>query len=417
MKNRKTNFTIGLLVAGLCCGEMLYAQQLHTAIDPAPESKFYRIEIPQAFRALIGNDLGKLRIKNKQSKQKVPFIIASEETSDPTFKAVASATVNVLKDSLTQVVIVNPSRKAKTAYTLRIANAALQKTFRIEGSNDSSTWFALSNNGQLQLQQQQQQTYVEETLDFPLNDYAYLRILFNDKKAAPLNIQAVGEIITAGTSPEWRRIAGSSFSQKADKAKKQSLISLKLAAQMPVDYIQFHIHRPNQYQREGELYILRESIIKGRKVSSRDTKSTFTLQSGKQNSFPVHDFFASKASIRIDNLDNEALKIDSISLYQAPRYILAELEKGISYELEADSSWSMPQYDLANMNINSAAAGTLGLAAVAIESPRKAPKAKSTFGNYILWLGIGLGIVLVFYFSRGLLKDMNTKEEEPEQKP
>lgn len=419
MKNSKTKIPMLLIAAGLCCGQDVQAQQVQSAITQAPESKFYRLEIPQAFRSVIGNDLGKIRIRNLKKQVEVPFIIARETAQTSSFRPVKQSKTSSIKDSCTILVIENPQKDPKTTYTLRLANAELQKNYSMEGSNDSSAWFAISANEQLQMNRNSEKTHVEETINFPLNDYSYLRLTFNDKKAAPLNILAVGEYITTAGSTAWRRIGQHQFTQKNDKAKKYSLIDLHLAAEMPVDYIAFHIQQPKQFLREGQLYTQEEYIRKGKKLYTDQVKSTFTLQSGKQNSFPVHEFYAAQGYIRLENLDNEPLSIDSISLFQAPLYILADLEKGVSYALLADSSWNMPQYDLAQMEINTAQAPLLSVEELPIRPQIQQVKAtkQSPYGKYILWAGLIAGILLVFFFSRGLLKDIKKGDDQGGQKP
>ena len=121
-------------------------------------------------------------------------------------------------------------------------------------------------------------------------------------------------------------------------------------------------------------------------------------------------FFAKEFIIEIDNQDNPALEIKKINLFQSPVNILTDLKSNENYTLKIDSTWSAPQYDLANSGIdfnqNYPVATISNLEKL---EQSKSKEAEKTFWQtpLFMWICIVLAVAIIGYFAVGLVKDMN----------
>ena len=69
-----------------------------------------------------------------------------------------------------------------------IANYSGSKTYNLSGSNNQKQWFGLVNKGYLYNLQNAENTSVEKVVSFPLCEYKYLKIDFNDSNSLPINV-------------------------------------------------------------------------------------------------------------------------------------------------------------------------------------------------------------------------------------
>lgn len=76
------------------------------------------------------------------------------------------------------------------------------------------------------------------------------------------------------------------------------------------------------------------------------------------------------------------------------------------YSLMTDSNWTVPSYDLSKIELNLPPELPLAkLDKVEVVS-KSTPTEKGNYGRIILTVCLALGAILIFYFGRGLLKDL-----------
>ena len=405
MKKLSNKIFLGLIATFLCCNNT-FSQQVKGRIE-APQNGWQTITVPQEFRARIGYDAGKLRIKDQKGNE-VPYILKPEQAEKTDFKPVVYSKISNPADSTESVLIDNSNKQQKQSYTFKIANTSVRKSYSIEGSNGQQSWFSLVSQGYIDQMYNDEQTYTTKSISFPRTDYRFIRITFNNKSSLPINILDVGEIETNVQRTSYEKLRNVSFKLQNDKQHKISLLSISKDHSSPVDYIRLHISTSLPYHREAELYIP-DTQPHTHKTYDR-TLAYFTLHSGNQDGFAIDPVLDSEFYIKIFNEDNPPLQIDSISLFQKPIQILTNLKQGFTYSLEADSNWHTPNYDLAKTELQ--LPDSLPQAQVkAIEIWEKpAHEAKNKYGNFILISCSIIGVLILFYFGSSLLKDMKKKE-------
>lgn len=134
------------------------------------------------------------------------------------------------------------------------------------------------------------------------------------------------------------------------------------------------------------------------------------MNSKSKNRFEFQNFLAKEFIVEIDNQDNPVLEIKKINIFQLPVTILSDLKSNENYTLKIDSTWSAPQYDLANSGIdfnqNYPVATISNLEKLDVAESKVEAK---TFWQtpLFMWVCIVLAVVIIGYFALGLIKDMN----------
>lgn len=382
------------------------AQHIKATVE-ATEGGFQTIAVPQEFRARIGDNIGSLRIINQKGEE-VPFILKPEATTTTGFKPMTFNKEVEAGDSTETILLDNPDKLKKQRYLLKIANSTATKPYTIEGSDDQQTWFSLVPRGYISDLYSETETYSTKSISFPLMDYRFVRIKLDNKDSAPINILEIGEMETQHRDESYEKLRNTSWKQAHDREKKTSIVTISKEGNSPIDFIKVHISAPNQYLREAEIY---KNVATNRKNQNyKQTIEYITLNSATKNEFAVEIDGRSDFHIGIFNEDNSPLTIDSISLYQKPIQLLAELKRGFTYTLDADTGRKMPNYDLAKINLQ--LPDQLPNAEITkIEIPLdQLDDKKGTYGSIILIVCSILGVLAVFYFGNSLLRDMKKEK-------
>lgn len=396
---------LSILFAGYTVAQ---GQQIKATVE-AKETGFQRIAIPQEFRSKIGNNIGFVRLFNQKGEE-IPFVVKPEAVATTDFKPSSFERVVNADDSTETFLLHNPEKLKKQRYSLKIANSTATKSYRIEGSDDQQAWFSLVPQGYISDLYSNTETFSIKAISFPLMDYRFVRITLDNKKSAPINILDIGEMETQHTDVTYEKLRNVSWKEELETQNKSSLLSLATEGLSPVDLIKIHVSSPNQYLRESEIY---QHTNTGRKKADvQQIIEYISLSGNSKNEFAVAIDKGSEFYIRIFHGDNPPLKIDSITLYQKPIQLLAELQRGFTYTLDADSNRRAPNYDLARINL--ALPDQLPAAEITrIEIPLSQTDEKNgTYGKIILVLGSILGVLIVFYFGSSLLKDMKKEENK-----
>jgi hypothetical protein len=383
------------------------AQQLIKATIAAHSDGLQSIRVPQEFRSKIGNNSNALRLFNQKGEE-IPFIVKPAATSTTDFKAWPFERSIYPEDSTEIYVLHNPEKHKKQRIFLKIANTTTAKSYTIEGSNDQQTWFSLVAQGQLNALYSETDTYVTKSISFPLMDYQFIRIILDNKKSAAINIIDIGEIETLASEVHYEKLRNTSWKMEQDTGQKSTRLTLSTEGLSPVDFLKFHISAPNKYLRHAEIY---QNVSAGRKKAvSRHVYEYLSLTNSTDDAFAVDIEGQSDFYIQIFNEDNAPLTIDSVSLYQKPIELLAELRNGFSYSLDAATKRKAPNYDLSKVELD--LPDSFPQAEITrIEIPiSQKEDGKSAYGNIILILGSILGVLVVFYFGSSLLKDMKKQK-------
>ncbi len=386
-----------------------WSQNYKGEIKNIQSDSLYQIQLAPEIRAVSHEDLRYFRIFDTNKKE-VPYVISNYNGESERYTSFKIVSKKSIKDSITSIVIQNETTKKINQFNLNVSNAALTKQYNISGSYNQEEWFGLVENETLKDLIAIKGTALEKTIFFPVNDYPYLRIEFNDKTSLPIHIQAIG-VYENQFFPE-EPIEVKTFTYKSIENKERRVTQVVFSAEKSyqIDAISFEI-ATELYAREAR--ITRKEEIKNKKTTTiRDQLlSSFLLNSKMNSKIKVSNLKEKEFTIEIENKDNQPLEITNIQLFQNPITIISRLKANEKYEVVIDSTYSKPTYDL----VNFMESFPVGMPKATITNFHKIEKEKhikeKSFWqtNGFMWLCIVLGIGIVVYFALGLLKDM--KEE------
>ncbi|MCO6161249.1 hypothetical protein [Flavobacterium sp. NRK F7] len=386
-----------------------WSQNYKAEIKNIQEDGFHQIQLSSEIRAVANENLAFLRILDTNKKE-VPYVISNFKGELENYISFKILSKNSIKDSITAIVIQNETGKKINQLNLKIANAALTKQYQVSGSYDQEEWFGLVANETLKDLVATKGIDLEKTIYFPVNDYPYLRIEFNDKKSLPINIQAIGINENQFLPDELIEVNAFTYKIIEDKERKVTQIVFSAQKKYQIDAISFAI-ATELYAREARITIKKE--IKNKKSTTiRDgLLSSFLLNSKMDSKIRVSNLNEKEFTIEIENKDNQPLEIQNIQLFQKPITIISRLKANEKYEVVIDSTYSKPIYDL----VNFMESFTVGMPKATITNFYKIEKEKHIKGksfwqtNLFMWICIVLGIGIVVYFALGLLKDMKNE--------
>ncbi|WP_432671796.1 hypothetical protein [Flavobacterium sp. SM2513] len=385
-----------------------YSQSYKGVITDVKESGLHAITLAPEVRAAAQNDLRFLRILDGKSNQ-VPYVIDMRQNQSEKYQSFAILSKEQLQDSITSLVIQNEKRKQISQFSLQIENTSLTKSYSISGSNDGKQWFGLVQNQALSSLIAAKGTSVSRSIDFPANNYPFLRIVFNDRKSLPLNIIAVGIAETQLIPEQFVEVTAFTYKIEEDKVKKLTKIHFTANQSFEVDALSFTI-KSDYFDRRASLTATRTEKVKKRSRTYQESLAQFNLNSKKDRSIYFNAINEREFTVEIENQDNQPLLIDAIRVLQKPIVVLSKLTEQEKYEVIIDTTLSVPAYDLNNFIAEES--GVLPKAKIAnftkLESKKTAPLEKSFWQtNLFMWLCIVVGGGIVGYFAFGLIKDMN----------
>lgn len=384
-----------------------FAQNYKGKIANVQHDGLHQVQLSPEVRAAANENLDFLRIFDA-NKTEVPYVINAFKEESTRYNPFKIISKNSIKDSITSIVIQNETGKKINQVNLNIGNTALTKSYSISGSNDTIEWFGLIANETLSDLVAQNGTALEKTIYFPANNYKYLRIVFNDKRSLPINVQAIGMYENQFLPEKLVEILNFQYKIVQEKQKKQTKIVFSADNKHQIDAITFTIST-EFYAREARIITKRERKVKKRVESYDEVVAYFNLNSKNEKTIYFNSFQEKEFTIEIDNQDNQPLDISNIQLFQKPLTIISKLKANENYEVVIDSTYSKPSYDLANFISSS----TVNLPEVTIvnfhkvENKEKKSTTKSFWQTQLfMWICIILGGGIVAYFAFGLLKDM-----------
>lgn len=401
----KSNISIFI---GFFVLHMGFAQSHKGSINTVNESGLHKLVLSPEIRSASKENTGYFRILDANNRE-VPYVVLDSENKQfSLFSPFIIHSKEVIKDSITAIVIDNTSKLLLDRLTLKIANTAVNKQYDISGSNDQKQWFGLVSNASLSQLNNPDSTFVEKTIAFPSNQYAYLRIDFKDKKSLPINVLEVG---LYNSKLQWQQptvLTEFNYKISEDSKRKVTEIAFTAANAYQIDAIAFSIKTPS-YLRNTKLLIKKTQTIKKKHITYDDVYESFQLNSTQNSTVNLINFSQKQFIVEIENQDNQPLEIDAIKLLQNPLYVVANLKAEQNYHIVVDSTYSKPSYDL----VNFIPASTSDIPEASITNFTQVnqitkPAAEKAFWqtNAFMWGCIVIGIAVIGYFAMGLLKDM-----------
>jgi hypothetical protein len=407
------------LFSAIICINSLVAQSfLHESlIKGIHKDSLYKIPLNPHYKQFMSLDLHDMRIYDANQKE-IPYVVLSEPLLKAKSDFVPYEIVSQKHfNSYSEIIIRNSNKDRINNIAFNINNSDSYKYCSIEGSDDMKQWYSVSELQELSLAYNELYTNQYKCIYFPLNEYQYFKLTVDDWYAQPLKINSAGfykNSIIAG------KLNDVSFTKaiSEDTKNKKTIIHLSFANNQAINRIDFKIKSPRLYMRHAIIYASRErEVMRHQKEQYREILFEFDLKSDNVLLFDVPQLNEKEVFIEIDNKDNPALEIETISCKQLASYLVCDFKANQNYTLKCgNDKLKRPEYDLVNFvsqipQLLPEAQLEPIKALVKEDVPVIKEKEKPFFETQqFLWLCLGIGIVIIFLFSRSLLKDMGKKE-------
>jgi len=406
---KKNSFLIALLI--VCTA---FGQNYKGTLSTIETDGLHKMMLSTDVRAASNDNFNFLRIKDSQA-QEVPYVLLhSTSNRFSKFIPVKIQSKKRIKKKVTRIVIENKEKKKLENITLKIANTNIEKYYDVYGSNNGKDWFGLVEDNRLSFYNEKNSTVLEKTIGFPLNNYEFIRIDFNDKYSLPINVLEAGFYKSEVFSQEPIQIKDYTLTTTTLKDKKVTQLKFTANKAHKIDLISFDINT-EFFLRNTKITVNRTRKYKKQIETYTTTLDTFILNSKNKNTFYVGNLNEKEFVIEIANKDNPALIIENIQLLQKPVCIVANLKKDKSYEMHLDTLLTKPSYDLGNFisnktkNIKEATITSFS----EIKRKQEASTTEKSFWQTtaFMWGCIILGAALVVYFAISLLKDIDSEKK------
>ena len=391
-----------------------FSQTHKASVSAIAKDGLHKILLPVNIRAASNDNFNFLRVKNA-SQDEIPYVLLY--VTDKTFSEfipLEIAAKNRIKDSITSVLIENKRGEIRDNITLKIANTNIAKSYTVYGSDNQKDWFGLVANKRLSYSNKMNTTVLEKTIHFPLNDYKFLKIAFNDTNSLPINILEAGVYKSKFFTQEALEISAN-FEEQITTIKDKKTTQLKFTAKdaHKIDVISFDIDT-DFFLRKAKVIVTRTRNIKKRIETYDQVLDQFQLNSQNRNTFDIGNLNVKEFRIEIENQDNPPLNIEKVQFFQKPVHVIANLKAKEVYEVVVDTNLVKPSYDLGNFissqtkNVKSAVITTV----TKLETnTQKITEHKSFWETKtFMWVCIVLGGFFVVYFALGLLKDIDSEK-------
>ena len=417
----KKLFLILCLLTGLSISSQTFKHQ--ASINTNTTVGLQKIEMTPSHKQFMKSNFCDVRIFDS-SQVEIPYIILSEPVVKSKTDFIEYPIISQKHfGTYTEIIIENKNHDKLSNIAFNINNSDALKYCSIEGSNDAKQWYTVSALQELSLSYNENYTNQYKCIYFPLNDYAYFKLLIDDWKGfgidwlseAPFKVNSAGYFKNSFISGKLNSV---SFLQSitTDSKAKTTTVKLTFNNNQSINHIEFSVSNPRLFLREAVIYTLDE--VKEKNKPSRfvrNTNCTFELNSEKPLIFDIPEVLSREVFIEIVNNDNQALQIDSIKCKQLASYLVFDVAKNKSYTLKCgDEKLNRPTYDLINFVKESPQllpAATLSeFKELATDAAVAAPEKKFYETKLFLWICVIIGALAIALFSYKLMKDMKGNE-------
>jgi Protein of unknown function (DUF3999) len=315
------------------------------------KEQWHAIKIPNDIYSKTSNDFSDIRIfgiKGSNDTIEAPYVLKFKEG-------------NIVQKEI-QFKLINQSKNTNGYfYTFELPKEItvnqldidfdlpnFEYKIRLEGSNNQNEWFTVLND------------YRILSIKNNITDFKFSKLVFSDIKYNYLRL-----FITAAKDPQFsnahilQNIINEGNTHTCDiqkteiiqeKQKKQSVILANLKQTQPINKIRIHTKSKFDYYRPIEIQYVTDSFkINNKWEYNVETLYTGTISSFEKNEFNFKNSTLKNIKIIITNQDNEALKIDSISVLGNDHELICRFGEPATYFLAyGNKNAQIPEYDIAH---------------------------------------------------------------------
>ena len=276
----------------------------------------------------------------------------------------------------------------------------------LEGSQDQKSWFTIEEDYRVLAIENEMTNYRFTDLIFPVSKYRYYRILVKSKTDPGLMSASVS--MNKTLSGNYRNFEVMSIQISDDKKTKQTLIDIDLSNLVPISKIRIWTNSPFDFYRPVTLKYLADSVKTEKGwIYTYETLTSGILSSIENNIYSFQSTKSKKIQIVIDNGDNPALKIDSVSVHGFVHELTMRFTEDADYYLVyGNPNASQPDYDIAHFqNEIPVNLSELVLGEEELIEKTTTPATEPLFKNKMwLWVIMGIIILVLGWFSLSMLK-------------
>lgn len=375
-----------------------------STLDTVPQSGFYSIPLSIDWLVHLKPDLSDIRIKDEKDKA-VPFLLKSY-VSEKKSAFINYPILTNTTDSIATTLELDASQQQGTDHIcLLIGNHAVERFAFLSGSNDKKHWFIIDEKLQLTNSPGFADDRFIQQLSFPFIRYHYLKLVINNKGTDPLLLLKAGiyNDTTLNESPLLYFEPGTVFQQQ-DSIDGRSYISVHNPKAYPVEMISMKISGSKFYKRALSVFKIGNEKTK-ELIASTDVHSgvdpSIWLGGGKTQNF----------LIVIENGDNPALKVNTVTTQCRKQELVAYLEKAKQYSLVGgNDSVGSPNYDLSFFRDSIPSQLTTLEHGKIIANNQQAVAATSN-KNWWIWPAVILMVIVLALLTYRLMNDMKKVKE------
>jgi hypothetical protein len=409
-----------IIILLVCFSTSVLSQDFdwQASISEVKTDGFQRIQLSPTISSKLNNDYGDIRLFDKDGKE-IPYILESEKAYSQKDYFVEYKVIEKKEQTswpyYTRIVIHNPKKSKISNFQLIIKNSDVSKSLKLSGSDDNNNWYIIKDNYRFQSMFSDTETSVIKIIDFPISNYEYYEILIDDWKDNPINIIKAGFYNTSIEKGKYTEVDKPEISQLELVKEKQSLIKLSFKEIQLINKLTLKISGPEFYYRDAEIQI-RDSV-KDKRNNYKDffnTVASVNINSNSTSTYYFDSFRAKDIYIRINNHDDQPIKVESAVGEQLNHYLVCKLETSKKYHLLfGNLKISSPIYDIKYFSDKIPGKIPL-LTTTDIVSLNQAKNTSSSgihLDKRIIWVAIILVIGLLLFMVLKMLKEMKSKSD------
>lgn len=384
----------------------------YSNLDSIKSSGFYNIVLSPQINAHLKTDYSDVRVINKNDKW-IPHVFHSPINEMSGEAVIFDVNFTTAESNINNTVLIMEAAQSLNNIIILIKNTEVQKYCTLSGSSDKQNWFIISDSVLLTPQPADKNTESNLKIIFPRSNYSYLKLVINNRNKDPYNVVGV-------TSNRKKGFLFSNFSYSIlqnpptvilqNDSNKNSYLQIIQQNKFHFSQIDIRVEGVKFYNRKVDLYISENNTNTYPNPGKFIHSFAISNNSNLQITLPVLN--ADTFYLVIHNEDNPALRITGVQTGISYRYITAYLEKGMAYRLIMDNKDAVfPNFDITKDypttkdSVPLLNAGSI----IAFKNREEIKENNSSDKKWIIWICILVTLLILLFFTKSLMKEVNKK--------